>query len=108
MVTGISRFKLRPGLTRAQALAEIHETIPVYKGRPNLVRKYICLDFDAGYGMGIYLWQDRESAEKFYAFARPMIRAQTGSDPEITILDTPVIVDNVSGEVHSELHHSAA
>ena len=31
--------------------------------------------------------------------AREMIRKQTGSEPEITLLDTPVIVDNVTGEV---------
>lgn len=99
MITALSKFKLRPGLTRDQAIAEIHETIPIYKGRPDLVRKYIGLDFEAGYGIGIYLWKNRESAEKFFAFARAKIREQTGSDPEITFLDTPVIVDNVTGEV---------
>ncbi|HPF28292.1 MAG TPA: hypothetical protein P5528_09895 [Steroidobacteraceae bacterium] len=102
MITGISRFKLRPGLTKEKAIEEIHETIPVYKGRPGLVRKYICLNFEEGYGMGIYLWENRADAEKFYAFARAKIKEQTGSEPEITLLDTPVIVDNVTGEVMSE------
>ena len=102
MITGISRFQLRPGLTREQALEEIQETIPVYKGRAGLVRKYICLDFDKRYGLGIYLWNDRQTAETFYAFARAKIKEQTGSEPEITLLDTPVIVDNLTGEVMIE------
>ncbi|MCU0757839.1 MAG: hypothetical protein MUF07_01385 [Steroidobacteraceae bacterium] len=102
MITAISKFRLRPGLTRAQAIAEIHETVPVYKGRPGLVRKYIALDFEAGYGMGIYLWNERAAAEQFFQFARAKIREQTGSDPEITLLDTPVIVDNLTGEVRTE------
>jgi hypothetical protein len=99
MITAISKFKLRPGLTHEKAIEEIKETIPVYKGRPGLVRKYICLDFEKGYGCGIYLWKTREQAEQFFAFARAKIREQTGSDPEITLLDTPVIVDNLTGEV---------
>jgi len=102
MITALSRFQLRPGLTREQAIAEIHETIPVYKGRAHLVRKYITLNFEEGYGIGIYLWNDRAAAEQFFAFARAKIREQTGSDPEITFLDTPVVVDNLTGEVITE------
>lgn len=83
-------------------MKEINETIPVYKGRAGLIRKYICLNFEEQYGLGIYLWQDRALAEKFFAFARAKIREQTGSEPEITLLDTPVIVDNLTGEVSVE------
>lgn len=99
MFTAISRFKLRPGLSREALLADIEKSIPVYKGRPGLVRKYICLNVDEGWGCGVYLWETRELAEAFFAFARPIIREQTGADPEITILETPVVVDNLAGTV---------
>lgn len=99
MITAISKFRLRPGLTRQTAIEEIKETIPVYQGRPGLVRKYICLDFDNGYGCGIYLWETRQQAEQFFTFARAKIREQTGSEPEITLLETPVIVDNLTGTI---------
>lgn len=102
MITAISKFKLRPGLSRSELLADIQHTIPVYKGRPGLVRKYICLNVDEGWGCGVYLWESREQAEQFFAFARAKIREQTGSEPEITLLDTPVIVDNLTGAVHIE------
>lgn len=99
MYTAITKFSLRPGLTREQAIEEIKETIPVYQHQPAFVRKYICLDMDKREGRGIYLWTDRTAAEAFFARARDMIRKQTGSEPEIVILDTPVIVDKASGEV---------
>ncbi|MFM2042524.1 MAG: hypothetical protein RLY86_1100 [Pseudomonadota bacterium] len=99
MITVFSKYPLRPGLTREQAIAEIQETIHVYKDRPGVIRKYICLDWDRRVGYGVYLWSDRALAEKFYEMARPIIARQVGAEPEITFLDTPIIVDNASGEV---------
>jgi hypothetical protein len=99
LYVGISKYKLPPGLDRAAILADIQKTIPVYKGRDGLVRKYIAIDWDKREGQGIYLWNDRAKAEAFYAFARAKIREQTGSEPEITILEAPVIVDNVTGAI---------
>lgn len=99
MYVGISKFKLPPGLDRAAILADIQKTIPVYKGRDGLVRKYIAIDWERREGMGVYLWDDRVKAEAFYALARAKIREQTGSEPEITIYEAPVIVDNATGEV---------
>jgi hypothetical protein len=99
MYVGISKFRLPPGLDRAAVLADIQKTIPVYQGRDGLVRKYIAIDWERREGQGIYLWDDRVKAETFYAFARAKIREQTGAEPEITILEAPVIVDNALGSV---------
>jgi predicted RNase H-like nuclease len=99
VITAITRFKLRPGMSRAELIEDIRHSIPAYQGRPGLVRKYICVNQEEGWGCGVYLWETREQAEAFFTVAREMIRQQTGSEPEITLLDTPVIVDNVTGEV---------
>jgi predicted RNase H-like nuclease len=99
MITAITRFKLRPGMSREEVIEDIQHSIPAYKGRAGLVRKYICIDHKEGWGCGVYLWETREQAEAFFTFAREMIRKQTGSEPEITLLETPVIVDNLTGEV---------
>lgn len=99
MITVFSKYPLREGLTREQAIEEIKETIPVYKGRKGVIRKYICLDFEKRIGYGVYLWEDRKLAEEFYAMARPIIARQVGAEPEILFFDTPVIVDNATGEV---------
>lgn len=99
MITAISKFKLPPGLGHEALIDDIKHTIPMYRGRAGLVRKYICLNEAEGWGCGVYLWETRAQAEAFFAVAREMIRKQTGSEPEITLLDTPVIVDNLTGEV---------
>jgi hypothetical protein len=99
MITVFSKFQLRPGLTRELALEEIQETIDWYKGREGCVRKYICLNWEERYGFGVYLWESRELAEAFYAQAAVEIERQTGAAPEILYFDTPVIVDNSTGEV---------
>ncbi len=99
MITVFSKFQLRPGLSREQAVAEIQETIDWYRGREGCIRKYICLNWDERYGYGVYLWESREVAEQFYAVATAEIERQTGAKPEIIYFDTPVVLDNSTGEL---------
>ncbi len=99
MITAIVRFKLRPGITREQALEEVRHTVPIYQSQPALIRKQIALDLEAGEGRSIYLWSEREAAERFFEMARPMLRQQTGAEPEIELLETQVVVDNSTGDV---------
>ncbi len=100
MITVMSRFQLRPGLDRSTALEEIQETIGWYQGRAHCIRKYVCLNWEGRYGIGVYLWDDREAAEAFYAAATAEIERQTGAPPELTWFETPVVVDNAVGEVY--------
>ncbi|MEE4205283.1 MAG: hypothetical protein V2I39_03265 [Erythrobacter sp.] len=100
MISTIVRFKLPPGETHEQALEEIKKTLPIYQAAaPNLIRKAIHLDAEAGVGRSIYLWTDRESAEAFFARASEMIKAKTGHAPDVEYLDCDILVDNTSGEV---------
>jgi hypothetical protein len=99
MITAITKFRLPPGLAHAALIEDIKHSIPIYKDRPGLVRKYICIKPEEGWGCGIYLWETREQADAFFVMAREMLRKQTGAEPEITLLETPVIVDNLAGEV---------
>ena len=98
MITVMSKFPLRPGLTPEQALEEMTETIPWYRGREGCLRKQICLNWDERYGIGVYTWTDRARAEAFYAEATAEIERQTGAAPEIVYFETPVVADNTTGE----------
>lgn len=99
MITAVVRFKLRPGVDRERALEEIKHTVPIYQAQPALLRKQISLDLERGEGVSVYLWRDREAAERFYDMARPILREQTGAEPEITLHETVVVVDNEKGSV---------
>lgn len=98
MITVIVHWIANEGLGRAEMIERLKKSIPAYQGHPHLLRKYICLDLAHGRGKGIYLWDDRQAAERFYEMARPILKQETGHDPEIEFLDTAVIVDNLTGE----------
>ena len=100
MLVAVVKFRLKPGEDRAGALAEIAKTVPLYqRAGPALIRKAIHLDIEAGVGTSVYFWADRSAAEAFFTMARAHIEAATGFAPEVTLLDTDVLVDNVSDEV---------
>lgn len=100
MITAIVRFKLALGESQEEALAEIRKTLPLYQSAgPALIRKQISIDVDKGEGRSIYLWQDRVSAERFFEMAKAHIKAKTGHEPEVELLETQVVVDNEKGEI---------
>lgn len=99
MITAICSFKLRPGLTRERAVQEMRHSLPLYRGRQGLIRKYICIDLEELSGCGVYLWADRPAADAYFAEVIPAMRQQLGSEPTVRFFDTPMVVDNASGEL---------
>lgn len=94
MITAIVRFPLPSGTSLASAKAMFEKSAPNYRNAQGLVRKYY-LYGDDGRGGGVYLWENREAAERQYSAAwKSMIAEKFGAAPEILYYDTPVIVDN--------------
>jgi hypothetical protein len=94
MITAIVRFTLPKGTSLQDAKAMFEKSVPNYQGVPGLVRKYYLFGQDQ-VGGGVYLWENREAAEKQYSAAwKKMIAERFGNAPEITYYETPVIVDN--------------
>ena len=81
-------------MTRDGAKAMFEKSAPNYRGVPGLVRKYYLYGDDRT-GGGVYLWNSREAAERFYSEAwKSMIAQRYGAQPDIIFYETPVIVDN--------------
>lgn len=101
MITAIVRFGLKPGTTLQAATEAFKGSAPRYQNLPGLVRKYYL--FGDGEGGGVYLWKSRADAERVYTPEwRRMIAERYGTEPEITFFESPVIVDNASGNVQAE------
>ena len=100
MITAIVKWRATDDQSRDDILGKFRNSVSVYKGLDHLIRKYIVFsrDQDALWGMGIYLWDDEKAAEAFYEMARPIIAEETGNEPEVTFYDTPIIVDNLTGQ----------
>lgn len=102
MITVIVEFKLPAAITREQAKATFLSTAPKYRGMPGLLRKYYFLSEDGQRAGGIYLWSDRAAADAVYTDEwKAFVRGKYGSDPSLTFLHCPVVVDNVAHEIVS-------
>lgn len=102
MITALVRFRLRQPISREQAHEAFSATAPNYREVPGLIRKYYLLSEDGATAGGVYLWSSREEAEQLYnADWKKTIADRYGSMPAVTYFDSPVVVDNVTGEIIS-------
>ena len=103
MITVIVEFTLPEITTLEQARNTFLSTAPKYRGMAGLLRKYYYLSEDGTRAGGVYLWQSREAAEQVYTEEwKSFVRGKYGTDPRLTYLDCPVVVDNIAGEIVSD------
>ena len=102
MITVIVEFKLSQPFSTEQAREVFLSTAPKYQGLPGLIRKYYFLVPDGTKAGGVYLWQSRKDADRLYTDQwRAFVNEKYGSEPVLTYLETPVVVDNVLNEIIS-------
>jgi len=100
MITVLVQFKLPNPITRDQAQEVFSGTAPKYRDIHGLIRKYYLLSEDGGTAGGVYLWKSREDADRLYDESwRKFIVAKYGSEPSVTYFESPVVVDNLVGEI---------
>ena len=100
MITALVQFKLPKPMTRNEAQEVFSTTAPRYRDLQGLIRKYYVLSENGGTAGGVYLWQSRKDAEKLYDNEwQKFIFDKYGSEPRITYFESPVIVDNLTGEI---------
>jgi hypothetical protein len=103
MITVIAEFKLPQPITSHVAQKLFLSTAPKYQGMPGLIRKYYFLTQDGIKAGGIYLWQSRKDADNLYTDEwKAFVRGKYSSDPLLTYLETPVVVDNVLNKIISD------
>jgi hypothetical protein len=100
MITALVQFKLPQPFTREKARDIFSGTAPRYRKIHGLIRKYYLLSMDGETAGGVYLWNKRESAEALYTEEwKKFIFDKYGTRPSVTYFESPVIVDNVTGEI---------
>jgi hypothetical protein len=102
MITVIVEFKLPKKISPSEARETFLSTAPKYQGMPGLMRKYYFLSEDGTKAGGIYLWHSREDADRVYTEDwKAFVRGKYGTNPSLSYLDCPVVVDNISHEIIS-------
>lgn len=102
MITALVQFKVAEGTPRDEVFANMKKVAPKFEGMAGLIRKNFVFDAARSIGGGVYTWDSREAAEKVYAEGslwRETIRNLYGVEPEITLFETPIIVDNEQGTI---------
>lgn len=103
MLTAITAFQLPHALSPEDARALFLSTAPRYRGVAGLFRKCYYLSEDGLTAGGIYLWRSRADADAVYTGAwRAQVQRAYGTPPSIRWFDSPVLVDNVVGEIVSD------
>lgn len=100
MITEIVTFELPQGSTREEVFSNYEKTAPTWRDNPDLIRKNYIFDAENGVAGGVYLWQRKADAEKWHgAEFRKKVRDIFGADPKSQFFETPIVVDNVAGEI---------
>ena len=100
MIVAKVEFALPRPVTPEQVRETFLSTAPRYLDMPGLIRKYYVVSEDGSRAGGIYLWSSREDADRVYTDAwKAFVRDKYGTDPELTFLECPVVVDNDSHEI---------
>ena len=103
MISAIVQFRLPQPIDREKGREIFLSTAPKYREVPGLLRKYYLLSLDGQTAGGVYLWKSREQAEQLYtAEWRKFIQEKYGSEPSVTYYESPVIVDNLVGEISKD------
>ena len=103
MITVIVEFKLPQAVSRDQARATFLSTAPRYQQMDGLIRKYYFVSPDGTRAGGVYLWKSRAAADQVYTDEwKKFVREKYGSDPSLSYLECPVVVDNLTHEIISD------
>jgi Putative mono-oxygenase ydhR len=100
MITALVQFNLPQPISREKAREAFSSTAPKYTEVSGLIRKYYVLSQDGGAAGGVYLWDSKKDADRLYTDEwKQFIFDKYGALPTVTYFETPVIVDNVIGEI---------
>lgn len=103
MITEIVTFTLPVGISREELILDYEKSAQNWKANPDLIRKNYLYDRENGLGGGVYLWKNKGDAKKWHGEAfRQRILTTFGSEPVSQFFETPIVVDNLAGEITKE------
>jgi hypothetical protein len=102
MITAIVSALLPEGLTYEKYAENTKNMAERFRTIPGLIRKNFLYSEAEGKGGGVYLWETREAADACYGGVwRDNFMKAFGVEPTIVFYDTPVVVDNLAGEIET-------
>ena len=101
MIIAFVKFKIPSDFDDNILKEKFLETAPIYKDTEGLIRKNYISDTEKKIAGGVYCFDNRDNAEKWFDADRIAWITERYSVPEIQYFENPVIVDNKINEVVS-------
>jgi hypothetical protein len=99
MFTATVRYKLPPHIDYAACRAHFHAIAPGFQEVKGLISKHFIWS-ESGWAGGVYQWQTREDAERFYSGPwLDGIVERYGMRPQIELYEVFALTDNTRGAV---------
>ncbi len=109
MITEIVTFKLPANCEREEVFAAFDKTAKIWSENPDLVRKNYLYDAEAGIAGGVYLWKEKTHALKWHGEEfRQRVKDLYGATPTSQFFETPIVVDNIAGDITTDHGNSVA
>ena len=103
MITVIVYFKLPDGMTREEIISKFEQNAQKWRDNQDLIRINYLIDLDRGIAGGVYLWKEKMHAEIWLgAEFRKMVKDNYGEEPTFQFFETPIVVDNIAGDIKKE------
>ena len=103
MITVIVYFELPDGIKREEIISKFEKTVQKWRDNQDLIRKNYLIDLDRGIAGGVYLWKEKIHAEIWLgAEFKKMVKDNYGVVPTFQFFETPIVVDNIAGEITKE------
>jgi len=99
MITAIVKYKLPTHIDYAACRQHFHKIAPGFQDAKGLISKHFIWS-ESGWAVGVYQWETREDAERFYGGAwRDGIVERYGMLPKIEFCEVFALTDNSRGTV---------
>ena len=103
MITVIVNFKLPTGINRDEVIGKFENNTNKWRDNPDLIRKYYIIDLDRGIAGGVYLWKEKIHAQIWLGSEfKKMVKDNYGEEPVLQFFETPIVVDNLAGNITKE------
>jgi len=98
MITAVVLYDLPESIGLEECRRHFTMIAPDFLKAPGFVRKQFICEREGRVAGGVYMWESRQAAEKFYSGPwREGIRARYGNDPRIQYFETVALADKASG-----------
>jgi quinol monooxygenase YgiN len=98
LVAAIVKLPIPAGFDNARLDAAMLKTVPSFQAMPGLVRKYYTITDDQKFG-GVYLWQDKASADAHYndEWRARMLKVY-GAPADLTYFSVPIVIEGPAAQ----------